>query len=85
MRQICKPFRNVVVKVFNPPPPPSGKSSLKPELMPSLFVFPLCQVNIPNETAESIVVLVQNDIIERGLFHDAAMSVFIPLMFFWKK
>ncbi|XP_029201418.2 regulator of G-protein signaling protein-like isoform X1 [Acropora millepora] len=48
-------------------------------------VPPRLQVNIPNETAESIVALVQNDIIERGLFHDAAMSVFIPLMFFWKK
>ncbi|XP_068697043.1 regulator of G-protein signaling protein-like [Montipora foliosa] len=48
-------------------------------------VPPRVQVNIPNDTAENIVGLVQSGIIERGLFHDAAMSVFLPLMFFWKK
>ncbi|XP_048577113.1 uncharacterized protein LOC5521613 isoform X2 [Nematostella vectensis] len=46
---------------------------------------PRVQINIPNDMAENIVELVQNGIIYRGLFHDAAMSVFTSLIHYWKK
>ena len=40
---------------------------------------------MPVDVAENIELLVQTGIVERGLFHDAALSVFTSLMYFWKK
>lgn len=46
---------------------------------------PKLQINIPSEMADSIQSHVRNGIIDRGLFHDAAFSVFSGLLHFWKK
>lgn len=46
---------------------------------------PRLQINIPNDLADNIIGLVQNGIVERGLFHEAALSVFTALMYLWKK
>ena len=46
---------------------------------------PRVQLNISNDLAENVIQLVQNGIIERGLFHEAALSTFSTLIYFWKK
>lgn len=46
---------------------------------------PRIQINITRDLAENIVGLVLNGIVERGLFHEAALQVFTPLIFLWKK
>jgi hypothetical protein len=43
------------------------------------------QINISNELAEAITNLVRSGIIERGVFHEAALSVFTALIHYWKK
>ncbi|XP_057302153.1 regulator of G-protein signaling protein-like [Hydractinia symbiolongicarpus] len=48
-------------------------------------ITPRVQINISNDLAENIINLVQNGIIERGLFHEAALSTFSTLIYFWKK
>eukprot|EP00112_Aurelia_sp_Birch-Aquarium-sp1_P012723 Seg2679.4 transcript_id=Seg2679.4/GoldUCD/mRNA.D3Y31 product="Regulator of G-protein signaling protein-like" protein_id=Seg2679.4/GoldUCD/D3Y31 len=48
-------------------------------------VPPRIQINIPTDMADNIYSLVKCDIIERGLFHEAAISVFSALLHYWKK
>ncbi|XP_065644591.1 regulator of G-protein signaling protein-like isoform X12 [Hydra vulgaris] len=49
------------------------------------LVAPTLQINISREQAETIMTLAANGIIERGLFHDATLSIFTSLFYFWKK
>ncbi|XP_072169611.1 uncharacterized protein [Diadema setosum] len=49
------------------------------------FVPPRVQINIPQEIAEDIIDIAQHGIIERGLFHDAAIHTFTVLLYCWKK
>jgi len=46
---------------------------------------PRVQINVSNDLADNVIQLVQNGIIERGLFHEAALSTFSTLIYFWKK
>ncbi|XP_038077121.1 uncharacterized protein LOC119744960 isoform X2 [Patiria miniata] len=48
-------------------------------------VPPKLQINIPQEIADEILGTFQNGLIERGLFHDAAVSIFSVLLYCWKK
>jgi len=48
-------------------------------------IIPKIQINISNELGDNIINLVLNGIIERGLFHEAALSTFSTLIHFWKK
>ena len=43
------------------------------------------QINIPQELADEIMDTAQNGLIERGLFHDAAVATFSVLLYCWKK
>ncbi|XP_071482399.1 uncharacterized protein [Diadema antillarum] len=49
------------------------------------FVPPRVQINVPQEIAEDIIDIAQHGIIERGLFHDAAIHTFTVLLYCWKK
>lgn len=55
------------------------------KLLRSIEKLFLLQINITNDLAEGIINLVNNGIIERGLFHEAALSTFSTLIYFWKK
>ncbi|XP_072051983.1 uncharacterized protein [Amphiura filiformis] len=48
-------------------------------------VPPKLQINIPQELADDILDTAQNGLIERGLFHDAAVATFSVLLYCWKK
>ncbi|XP_066927988.1 uncharacterized protein [Clytia hemisphaerica] len=48
-------------------------------------ISPKVQINISNELGDNIINLVSNGIIERGLFHEAALTTFSILINFWKK
>ncbi|XP_065055598.1 regulator of G-protein signaling protein-like [Rhopilema esculentum] len=49
------------------------------------LVPPRIQINVPVDIADAIMSHVKSDIIERGLFHDAAFSVFSVLLHYWKR
>ncbi|XP_002736161.2 uncharacterized protein LOC100376370 [Saccoglossus kowalevskii] len=46
---------------------------------------PKLQINVSQDTADAILDAYHNGVIERGLFHDAAVSIFTVLLHFWKK
>ncbi|CAH1779331.1 unnamed protein product [Owenia fusiformis] len=46
---------------------------------------PKIQINISADTAEEILETFQSGILDRGLFHNAMMSIFTVLVHFWKK
>ncbi|XP_070576082.1 uncharacterized protein [Ptychodera flava] len=46
---------------------------------------PKVQINVSQETVDSILDAFRNGVLERGLFHDAAVSIFTVLLHFWKK
>ncbi|XP_033626065.1 uncharacterized protein LOC117289176 [Asterias rubens] len=48
-------------------------------------VPPKVQINITQEVADEILDIAANGLIERGIFHDAAVSIFAVLLYCWKK
>ncbi|XP_022110111.1 uncharacterized protein LOC110989791 [Acanthaster planci] len=48
-------------------------------------VPPKLQINTSQEIADEIIETYENGLIERGLFHDAAVSIFSVLLYCWKK
>ncbi|XP_033125266.1 uncharacterized protein LOC117123459 [Anneissia japonica] len=48
-------------------------------------VPPKLQINITQELADQIVDTANNGLIERGLFHEATLSIFAVILYCWKK
>ncbi|XP_071845917.1 uncharacterized protein [Apostichopus japonicus] len=48
-------------------------------------VPPKVQINIPQEMADDILECADSGLIERGLFHDAALYIFTVLLYCWKR